>query len=195
MTEESFKHNTPENVDRLFANPSYIHEYLSHGRLQWYGTVIDIFVERSGIDLTGKRIADVGCATGHALKYIYDEYSPGELFGFDYSKEALKRARKVLPEAKFRFHNLDDQLKGKFDLIVALEVFEHLYHPELVLENLLDALEDDGMLFLTVPNGATDEWYGHIHKWTIDEFKKFASAQHIERLDDVLLAIVMKQKT
>lgn len=195
MTEEAFKHNTPENIDSLFGDINYVIEYLLHGRLQWYGEVIDIFVDRAGVDLTGKRIADVGCATGHALKYIHGNHNPAALFGFDYSKEALKWARKVLPEAKFKFHDLDNPLKEKFDLIMAFEVFEHLYHPELVLANLLDALEDGGMLFLTVPDGETDGFYGHINFWTIDEFKSFCDAEYIGQLDDVLLAIVVKEES
>ena len=193
MTEESLKHNTSENIDRLFGNINNVFGYLSYGRLQWYGTVIDIFIDQSGIDLTGKCIADVGCATGHALKYIHDEYNPGDLFGFDYSKAVLKWARQVLPEAKFKFHDLDNPLKKKFDVIMALEVFEHLYNPELVLANLLDALEVGGMLFLTVPDGETDDYFfGHINFWTMDEFESFCGAKHIGQLDDILLAVVVK---
>ena len=192
MTEEALEHNTPENVDALFSDLNYVIKYLSCGRLGWYGTVIDLFVEKSKIDLVGKRIADAGCATGNALRYIYDKHSPGELFGFDYSAEALKWARLLLPEATFAVRDLEDPIEMKFDLVLCFQTLEHLRYPKLVLDNLLDTLVDGGMLFLTVPDGATDGWYGHISKWAIQEFEGFTGAQHIWRLDDVILAVVVK---
>jgi len=192
--EDGLQHNMPEAYDGRYADINFVFSYLSDGRLQWYGEVIEAFVEKSGIDLTGKRIADVGCGLGNALRYIYNNYDPGELFGFDFSKAALEWARQVLPEAKFKVHDLDNPLKGKYDVIMALEVFEHLCNPELVLQNLLDSLNDGGMLFVTVPDGKTDGWFGHINFWTMSELEEFFGTKHVGQLDDILLGVVIKEQ-
>ena len=193
MTEKALEHNTPENIDALFSDINYVIRYLSCGRLEWYGTVIRKFVEKSKIDLDGKRIADAGCATGNALRYIYDKHNPGELFGFDYSAEALKWARMVLPEATFVVHDLENPIEMKFDLVLCFQTLEHLRRPKLVLDNLLDTLEDGGMLFLTVPDGAIDGFALHINRWTISELEEFIGEKHIGRLGDVLMGIVIKE--
>lgn len=191
---EAHEHNTPENMDALYSDINYVFSYVGRGgRLEWYEQAVDSFIELTAIDLTSKRVADAGCATGHALRHVYTAYHPAEAWGFDYSKEALKWARKILPEGKFRFHHLEKPLKEKFDLIISFEVFEHLYNPELVLKNLLDALEDGGMLFLTVPDADQWRWGLHINHWTLDEFEAFCGAKHIGRLGDTLLAVVVKE--
>lgn len=42
---------------------------------------------------------------------------------------------------------------GKFDLVLACEILEHVAHPDELLRHLKTFLEPDGRLFLTTPNG------------------------------------------
>lgn len=192
---DAYEHNTADNFDKLYADVHWVFDYLAHGRFEWYGDVIKNFVLQTGIDFAGKSVADIGCGLGIALRYISYNYGPDSLWGFDYSKEALKWARKVLPTATFKKHNIEKPFNMKFDVIIALEVLEHLPKPELCYKNMLDALADGGMAFLTVPDGKVDRWEGHINRWTLEEFREFAGAKYVGRLDDVLLAIVVKETT
>jgi len=50
---------------------------------------------------------------------------------------------------------LDHVGKERYGLVLALDVFEHLEHPQEVLAYLWDLLCDDGLLFCTVPNKFT----------------------------------------
>ena len=195
MTLEAIEHNSQENLNMLWDDLNYVYKYLSNGRYEWYQTIIDSFIKVTGIDLSGKRIADAGCASGNALRYIHDNHSPDSLTGFDFSPNALMWARLLLPNAAFITHDIEKPLKMKFDVIMCFQTLEHLSQPGLALENLMDALEDGGSLFLTVPDGATDSYVGHINRWTMPEFEKFAGAQHIGQLDNVILAVVVKELT
>ena len=195
MTLDAIEHNSPENVNTWWADLNNVYKYVSDGRLEWYGKTIDALIAKIGINLSGKRIADAGCAAGNALRHINDSCSPASLTGFDRSSNALRWARILLPDAKFITHDIEKPLKMKFDAIMCFQTLEHLSQPGLALENLMDALEDGGSLFLTVPDGATDSYVGHINRWTMPEFEKFTGAKHIGLLDDVILAVVVKDLT
>ncbi len=194
MTVEALEHNLHENVNELWADLNNVYKYLTDGRLGWYGEVIEAFIKNAGVDFTGKKIADVGCATGNALRYIHDKYAPDSLTGFDYSENALKWARMLLPDAKFKEHDIEKPLRMKFDVILSFQTLEHLRQPERALSNLRAALKVDGVLLLTVPDGAVDGFFGHINRWTMNEFVEFTGAQHVGYIDDVLLAVVAKEK-
>ena len=190
----AIEHNLPENVNNWLGDLNNVYKYLSGGRLQWYGEVIEAFIKNAGVDFAGKKIADVGCAAGNALRYIHDKHSPGSLTGFDRSSKVLRWARYLLPDATFKTHDIEKPLKMKFDIILSLQVLEHLNHPKRALSNLMDALNAGGMLLLTVPDGMTDGWVGHINRWTMKEFVEFTGAQHMGHLDDVLMVAVEKKK-
>lgn len=50
--------------------------------------------------------------------------------------------------------DLSPERLGKFDLVVACEVIEHVAHPDELLGHLKTFLEPDGRLLLTTPNGS-----------------------------------------
>ena len=49
--------------------------------------------------------------------------------------------------------DLSTERLGKFDLVIACEVIEHVAHPDELLRHLKAFLEPDGRLLLTTPNG------------------------------------------
>ena len=187
------EYNTASSFDKLYSDVNWVFDYLAHGRFEWYGEVIQNFVLQTGIDFAGKSVADIGCGLGVALRYIDYNYDPDSVWGFDYSEEALKWARRVLPTATFKKHNIEKPFNMKFDVIMSLETLEHLPKPELCYKNMMDALVDGGTAFLTVPDARFGRWEGHIGNWTLEEFREFTGAEYIGRLDDVLLAIVVKE--
>lgn len=193
MTDAGLFHNTPENMDQLYGSPNFLSGYLSTERIAWYGEVIRIFVDEANVDFSQKSIADVGCGTGHALKYIHENYDYGHLYGYDYSPVALEIARETLPTAKFVFHDLNEPIDEDFDVIIGLETFEHLYYPARVLKNVRDALRPDGLIFLTVPDGEVDGFIGHINRWNIQEWMDFSGAIAVGILKDILWGILEKE--
>jgi 2-polyprenyl-3-methyl-5-hydroxy-6-metoxy-1,4-benzoquinol methylase len=192
---DASEHNTVSASDKRYSDVNWVFDYLAHGRFEWYGDVIRLFVSRAGIDFAGKSVADIGCGLGVALRYISYNYGADNLWGFDYSKEALKWARRVLPSATFKKHDIEKPLNMKFDVIISLEVLEHLHKPELGYKNMMDTLVDGGTAFLTVPDAKLDSFGGHINHWTLEEFREFTGAKHMGQLDDMLLAIVVREES
>lgn len=194
VTNEALLHNTPENINKLFSDPQYVDDYYcTSERLERYGEAIRLFVDEANVDFEKKRIADVGCGTGHALKYIHDNYKHGPLYGYDYSSAVLKIAKETLPIANYVLHDLDEPLDKDFDIIIGFQVFEHLHHPSIVLKNIRGALKSDGLIFLTIPNGMINGFFGHINKWLLQEWMDFSGASVAGIVDDFIWGILEKE--
>jgi len=104
-------------------------------------------------DVKGKRILDIGCSTGYLGKVLKEQEN--FVVGVDISEQASKQAQTVLDRA-YCF-DVEKQWpleleNEKFDIIVALEIIEHLFDPALFLKKIREFLEKDGTLIITVPN-------------------------------------------
>lgn len=112
------------------------------------------FVKKHNIG--GNEILDVGCAFGFLLKELSSVFS--HLYGFDISKFATEKARKVVPEASLRILSLEDSLpyaEEKFDCITAVDVLEHTEDFEKNFEKIVRHLKKGGHLIISTP---LDEW-------------------------------------
>ena len=101
-------------------------------------------------------VLEVGCGRGNFL-YWAVERGFKSVSGFDVSPEQVASARQLgLPAEVASFQ---DYLSGRseaFDLIVALDIIEHLTRDEVfsLLDLCHNALRPGGYIFLTTPNGA-----------------------------------------
>jgi 2-polyprenyl-3-methyl-5-hydroxy-6-metoxy-1,4-benzoquinol methylase len=99
---------------------------------------------------------EVGCGPGHFLFWARERGFPS-VQGFDLSAEQIEAARALGLDAEVAGYREFFPRCGKtFDLIVALDVIEHLTRDEVFefLDLCWAALRPGGMLFLTTPNGA-----------------------------------------
>ncbi len=112
---------------------------------------------------------------GGSLVYtLYNELGLKNVHGFDASKSGIELAKKSFPELarNFFIHNayeskLPSNVPHKYDLIISMEVIEHLYTPKTYLTNLTLWLEDNGHLILTTP------YHGYLKNVLIALMNKF----------------------
>jgi len=120
----------------------------------------------------GKRALDLGCGTGGNLAFL-KKFCPSVL-GLDFSKLALKIARKKQPRSKFIQADLNQLEKifpeEKFDLITIFNVLYHRWvkNEEKVLEQSYSILKPGGILVMTEP---AFNWLKRSHD-TLDMAKK-----------------------
>lgn len=105
----------------------------------------------------GSRLLDVGCATGDFLLAAKDRY---DVWGLDFSQEAIAIARARLPTLADRLHSgtLTDMPYPamSFDAVALWDVIEHVWEPRLTLARAAVLLRPGGTLVLSTPNiGAT----------------------------------------
>src|SRR5262249_20422198 len=109
----------------------------------------------------GARLLDVGCGNGmHTLKAAR---RCAEVAGIDADLASLGVARRTaarlgMSNAAFAAANLEEGLPvapARFDLVLCLDLLEHVYKRDLVLTEIRRALKPAGVLLLAVPNRAT----------------------------------------
>ena len=113
---------------------------------------------------SGKRILDVGCANGAFLEYLLGQDSSWDCFGIEPGEAATKTAQgrgvKILGAL---FDDLDpNNPEHKFDVIIAIDVLEHLVDPKSFMVQAASHLSDTG-IFIAL-TGDTDAWGWRLQK-------------------------------
>lgn len=145
------EHNTCTGIEQIYRRH---HEARRREGFLTLGEERGSFLkERVG---TGKNVLDIGCRDG-ALTAWYREGN--DVLGVDVDRVALAHAEQTLG---IRTLHADlngpwDELPknspaGGFDVVVAAEIIEHLYYPEVVLEKIALVLKPGGMLVGSIPH-------------------------------------------
>lgn len=122
------------------------------------------------------KILDAGCGEGHLLEKLHERYPEHDYYGVDVTNLALQKARERCAFAKLtRMDLVELQFPNEFfHVIIATEVIEHIIDYHTVLDNLVGALNQGGMLVITFPNETL---------WTISRF--FLGRRPIKIVDHV----------
>jgi len=142
-----------------------------------------------GKNIKGLQILEIGCSDGYFGEKLIK--LGGVVTGTDISQKLIVKAKKVLNQAK-----IVDPSEGKlpfktatFDVVIASELIEHLFQPQVFLKEINRVTKKKGKLVLTTPNllywgnrlkfmkgefvyqntGVFDE--GHIHFYTHQTLK------------------------
>lgn len=172
IIQSSLDHNSQENVDRLYANPRIVEEYLCPERVGFYSNFLDACLKH-GIDFDGNDIADVGCGPGLLLQLVSERTHPNTVTGYDFSAEAIKVAEKKCPSGNFYQFDIYSTCSKDYDLVLCTETLEHLLYPDKALQNLISMTKVMGHLVLSVPNGRIDTFEGHINFWSPESWNVF----------------------
>jgi SAM-dependent methyltransferase len=130
------------------------------------------------------RILDLGCGTGGNMRH-FSRF--GTVFGLDMEKKAIEFAKKNNKSEKFVLSGADALpfKKGSFKGVLMLEVLEHVEDDMHVLKEIRGALEDGGLLFMSVPAHMflwreLDEVAHHFRRYNIHELRKLVEAAGFE---------------
>ncbi len=161
MMQDSYNH-IAEQWHTNFRGQTYVDRTLSY---------VDRILE--GLPL-GAKVLDLGCGTGNPIaKHIVERGFC--VVGVDQSKELLKIAKTVIPEAELVHADMVEiQFSEKFAAAVAWDSVFHVerkYHSS-IYRKLADCLESGGRLLLSVggsgaepddsdAQGITSEMFGH----------------------------------
>ncbi|MGB9300650.1 MAG: methyltransferase domain-containing protein [Anaerolineae bacterium] len=171
-------------------------QYSRRGNLQKYESrnplqrlLIWHFHRRVG-ELVGaahaRSILDVGCGEGFAIDYLLRADGQLRIQGLDYDWPALRQAKEKHPGVLFQMGDIRrlPYASASFDLVLCLEVLEHLAEPVPALEELRRVTGQ--RCLISVPNepffmlsnflrGKNVRAWGndpeHIHLWTAGQFR------------------------
>jgi 2-polyprenyl-3-methyl-5-hydroxy-6-metoxy-1,4-benzoquinol methylase len=112
----------------------------------------------------GKRVLEIGCATGDLLKQIINEGADAK--GLEISDFAANIARKRgLDVTTGTIEHYVSNNHDKFDVVIALEVIEHVLSPMRFIKSCTKIIKPGGFLVLSTPNYFCsrrfhNEWFG-----------------------------------
>lgn len=101
---------------------------------------------------TAGRVLEIGCSSGGTLAWLKSLFPGVETMGVDGYEPIREELAKNADTALIR--DLEEPLPeiGRFDLILALDILEHLRKPGDVLRELVGKLNPGGRVIVSVPN-------------------------------------------
>lgn len=103
----------------------------------------------------GGRVLDFGCGAGETLNWLRQIYPAAEMVGIDANRALQERLQRNADRAIFiEPHDRLPANLGQFDLVLALDVLEHLADPLSMLRQLVAQLAPGGSVIVSLPNVA-----------------------------------------
>ncbi len=127
------------------------------------------------VDITGKKILEIGCSYGAALFRLKNS-GANKLVGYDYDKDVLELGR-AYTELDLREGGLQGALDNgeRYDVVILRHVFEHFLDPENEGRLLKKLISPQGYLFIEVPgvfDSTPSEWKRDLYE-RMDVFHSF----------------------
>jgi len=148
------------------------------------------------------KILEVGMGQGRFLRKIASFRPDARLFGVDISKTAIATARKdPLFKGNLKIGNAENlpYLNNSFDVVVIMDVLEHVNNPEKVISEVYRVLKPGGVFHLYVPcenqpltldrilrrlgilSDFTKVNFGHTQYFTHDDIRKIVSIFELKK--------------
>jgi len=101
-----------------------------------------------------KEVLDVGCFCGGSGRWLKKQFPGVRVTGIEMLDKAAEVAREVYDEVHVgKFEEVDlSSCQGKFDVIIAADVLEHMYNPWSVMQKLKPLLAQGGVIYISLPN-------------------------------------------
>lgn len=174
-----FKNSLNYEVELPKGSEEYYYFYEANGWQKNWKQDIAKVLNKISYDLKPERTLDVGCGSSPNINYLY-----GDRIGIDINEKAIEFI-KGYSSAQFQIGNVMDIpfSNDSFDMVVCVEVLEHLYPKEVekAMSELARVLKPKGHAILATPNYKSVLWNiietaqrlvqkGH---WTSDHHTKF----------------------
>lgn len=135
-----------DSINKFYDNKRTVYNFRI-GKGSLYEKVLNLIGDK-------KVVLDVGSANGN---FAGEVVKKGNIvYGIEISKQMAKKSEKVLEEVLVgNIEELKLPWKNyKFDIILVMDVLEHLFDPEAALKKLEPKLKQNGKIICSLPNVA-----------------------------------------
>ncbi|MBI4198900.1 MAG: class I SAM-dependent methyltransferase [Chloroflexi bacterium] len=136
----------------------------------------------------GKRVLDCGCGVGWGTAMLAE--AARWTVGVDMAEPVVRYARERYGHPRLTYVAMDVTRlafpAGTFDLVVSIEVFEHIADSEAFLVELHRVLRPGGHVVLSTPNAQLERWQSRRDGW--------ANAFHVNLTDPAALRAALARQ-
>jgi 2-polyprenyl-3-methyl-5-hydroxy-6-metoxy-1,4-benzoquinol methylase len=157
-----FQHPLPTLQEMMdYANTQYdsgvYKDYLKADDIKYdtfryrLGKVLDMLKAKNP-SITSPRILDVGCSNGRFIEVALDKGL--DAWGLEFSESAIAAAADSV-RSRIYHGDANDLVNlgvGKFDVVTAFDLIEHLFDPVAFLNSLRTVLAENGLVVFTTPD-------------------------------------------
>ena len=134
-----------EVIEKYYENYG-LGDFISPITIKRYHEILDEFEPFRKTN----RILDVGCGTGYFLNEA--KKRGWEVYGTEISQKSVDICSKKGIIMKKGFLNAADFEPNSFDIILSIEVIEHINNPKEEMSNFYTLLRKGGLVYVTTPN-------------------------------------------
>jgi SAM-dependent methyltransferase len=98
------------------------------------------------------RVLEIGCGSGSTMRWLRNQRTLQHAIGIELFSDAAERATSTFDSVLTGDIETMVLPEDKFDLIIALDVLEHLIDPWSVVARLHSVLRPDGAIVVSLPN-------------------------------------------
>lgn len=139
----------------------------------------------NGIVREAREIAEVGCGHGLLQRQVEDQFGKA-VTGFDLNEYGLKHnVSRISRVCCYDIHQRNQELRGKFDVILLFDVLEHISDEDSFMDALLFHLAPQGRVIMNVPAGRWafskyDTAVGHVRRYAVKDLRAVAQRNNLE---------------
>jgi 2-polyprenyl-3-methyl-5-hydroxy-6-metoxy-1,4-benzoquinol methylase len=141
----SQKKPTKEVIEKYYENYG-LDDFISPITIKRYHEILDEFESFRKTN----RILDVGCGTGYFLNEA--KKRGWDVYGTEISQKSVDICSSKGITMKTGFLNAADYEPNSFDVILSIEVIEHINNPQDEITNFYKILRKGGLVYVTTPN-------------------------------------------
>jgi SAM-dependent methyltransferase len=135
-----------------------------------------------------RKMLEIGCGTGVVLGYLFEKGF--DISGVELGNPIINKNLEKFIIINSSFQDLNLSFRKKVEVILLLDVLEHIKDPSIFLEKIFNSFPKLEMLFITLPARQEiwtnyDEYYGHFLRYDLNS---------IVELDKVVLPFLPKSE-
>ena len=155
------------------------HEGLAEAQnKKMYEEAAKVFIalcNREDINFHNAKVLEIGCGNGFYTKLLYN-LGVKDYIGVDITNVLFPVHRKNFPEFKFiRKDITKDKIEGKFDLILMIDVIQHIVNKDKLtsaLDNIKNCLSDNGIFMVSPIKKKSKRHLFYVRWWSLEDIKR-----------------------